>query len=779
MKQIFILAGLFLAQISAIAGNDISGRVTDDSDGSVLVSATVAVLDSSGSLVSGTQTGSEGKFTIKNIEDGSYTVLFQYMGYEDVSVHITSLDRDTDMGDIRMTLSHSYLDGAVVNADAVVRSSDRQMILPTQEQKRAATNGVNLLQRLPISRITVNSLDKSIKTTLGEDVQLRINGVEATREEVMAIRPADVIRVEYHDNPGLRYGGAAAVLDYIVRKKEDGGNVAGDFTNGITHLGYGEYNLSAKYNWKKSALSAVASWERRDLEWTRENYEDFVYPDYTIYNKELGKPTKVKYDYINLALNYNRTDDRSIFNVALRNSYDDKPNAVTDRNSTLYQEDRTFSISDKQQSRSNIPSLDIYYQLNMKNDQHLYIDVVGTYIGSSSNRKYSMREISVQDDNVEDISNDTSVPEIISRTDGKKYSLIGEAIYERPLGKGRMTAGLKHTQAYLNNVYDGNISSKVSMNTAESYLFAEYNQKIERFTYTLGLGGMRTWHKQGDVSQEKYIFRPTVTLSYEAPKNFFFRYNAYMSGYSPSLSDLSNVTQEIDIYQVRRGNPNLKSVTFVSNSLTGSWKCQYVSVEVFGRYSYDHKPIMEETIFEDNRFVRTMANQKGFHRLNLQSTIIVYPWKEYMMIKLNPFFNRYISLGNSYTHTHSNFGFRGQIIGMYKNWVAMAELNTSHHDLWGETLSKGEKLHSIAVGYNHEKFSIQGMVLNPFTKRYEQSVENLSSLAPNNQYAYSTQLGQIFILNLSFNLDFGKQRHSGGKRINNSDTDSGILSGTK
>ena len=149
------------------------------------------------------------------------------------------------------------------------------------------------------------------------------------------------------------------------------------------------------------------------------------------------------------------------------------------------------------------------------------------------------------------------------------------------------------------------------------------------------------------------------------------------------------------------------------------------------------------------------------------------------MIKLNPFFNRYISLGNSYTHTHSNFGFRGQIIGMYKNWVAMAELNTSHHDLWGETLSKGEKLHSIAVGYNHEKFSIQGLVLNPFTKRYEQSVENLSSLAPNNQHAYSTQLGQIFILNLSFNLDFGKQRHSGGKRINNSDTDSGILSGTK
>ena len=109
----------------------------------------------------------------------------------------------------------------------------------------------------------------------------------------------------------------------------------------------------------------------------------------------------------------------------------------------------------------------------------------------------------------------------------------------------------------------------------------------------------------------------------------------------------------------------------------------------------------------------------------------------------------------------------------------MAEMNTSFHDLWGETLSRGEALHSIAIGYNHDKFSIQGMIMNPFTKRYEQGVDNLSQLAPNKQLAYSTQLSRIVMLNLSFNLDFGKQYRNGGKRINNSDNDSGILSGTK
>ena len=769
MKKILLLIGLVLVQVTAYAGNTISGRILDDADGSPLIGATATILDGNGDIVTGIATNVEGYFTLKNVSNGSYVMLFQYLGYNEERIEITNLDRDLDMGEIGLTVSAVSLEEVVVSGDAVIKRSDRQMILPSQEQKRAATNGINLLQQMPISRISVSPIDKSIKTTLGEEVQLRINGVEATKEEVGAIRPEDVIRVEYHDNPGLRYGGAAAVLDYIIRKREDGGNIAGDFTNGITHLGYGEYNLSAKYNWKKSAISAVASWQRRDLEWTRENYEEFIYPDYTIRNKELGDPTKVKFDYMNFAFNYNRSYERSMFNVALRNSYDDKPNSVTDRNSTLYQGDKIYSISDKLQERSYIPSLDIYYQLNLKNDQHLYFDVVGTYIGSSSHREYSMAEI----------GSENSTPAIISQTEGDKYSIIGEAIYERPLGNGKMTTGFKHTQAYMNNVYDGNVSSKVSMNTAESYLFAEYNQQIEQFSYTIGIGGMRTWHEQGDLSQEKYILRPTVTLSYNAPKNFYFRYNAYMSGYSPSLSDLSNVAQEIDIYQIRRGNPNLQSVTFVSNSLTASWKCKYVNIELFGRYSYDHKPIMEETTFENNRFIRTMANQRGFHRLNLQSTIQIFPWKEHIMIKLNPFFNRYISLGNNYTHTHSNFGFRGSIVGRYKKWIVMAEMSTSQHDLWGETLSRGEALHSIAVGYNHDKFSIQGMILNPFTKRYEQGVDNLSELAPNKQLAYSTQLSQIVMLNLSFNLDFGKQNRIGGKRINNSDNDSGIVSGTK
>lgn len=769
MKRFLIFAVMLVVQVAAIAGNRISGRLLDDNDNSALTGANVVLQADTSNVVSGSVTDDAGLFEIKDVDAGSYVLLFSCLGYESQSVSLANLDGDIDVGEIRLVPTATTLGEVVVEGSAVINKIDRQIILPTSAQRKASTNGISLLQHLQVASLVINPLDKSVKTNFGEEVQLRINGVVSNRNEVMALRPADIVRIEYHDNPGLKYGDAAAVIDYIVKKEETGGNVAADLTNGIYPVGVGDYNVSARYNRDKSVIGAVFSWERRDLEWTRENYETFVYPDRTVVNKEIGSPTKIKYDRMNLNLSYNYADDKNMLNVAFRNIYNNTPNSFYDRNSVLYQDGTAYNITNKQEEDSYIPSLDVYYQRSMKNRQNLYVDVVGTYLKSSSDRYYSMSQAGALAD------------EIVSVVDGERYSIIGEAIYEKQFGNGTLTAGGRHSQSSMNNVYDGNLSSKVDMNQAETYVFAEFQSSVKKLNYRIGIGGMRTYYEQGGASQEKYIFRPTLTLSYNFRDKVFLRYSAEMSGYAPSLADLSDVTQAMDLYQVRRGNPALHSVTYYTQSLMASWRSRYINVELFGRYSYDDNPMMEETLWDGDggMFVRTTANQRGFHRLNLQATVQVMPFKEYVAIRLTPFFNRYISLGNGYTHTHSNPGFRGSIMGMYKNWSMMIEMNTSYHTLWGETLQKEEKLHSIAVGYNTDKWGVQMMLMNPFTKRYEQSVENRSRLAPYSQVAYSDDFKRMVMVNVSFNLDFGKQRNAAGKRINNSDTDTGILSGNK
>lgn len=767
MKNILMLALALMVQLALVAGNKIAGTVVDGGDNSQLPGVSIMLANDSGDMVKGVATDEMGRFEIADVEDGTYLLHVTYIGYTPQSISLTNLDGDVNVGIVKLEQKPNVLGEVVVEGGAVINKVDRQIILPTSAQRKASTNGVSLLQHLQIPSLAINPIDKSVKTNFGADVQLRINGVEATKGEVVALRPRDVVRVEYHENPGLRYGSAAAVVDFIVKKNEMGGNVAADLMNGIKPLGAGDYDVSARYNRNKSALSAVFSWERRDLDWIRENYESFVYPNMILENKEIGNPTRIKYDNINLSLSYNYADDKNMLNIAFRDVYNNTPNSFSDRNSVLYQGEDVYGIVDRQATKSHIPSLDVYYQRNLGGGQNLYLDVVGTYLKSSNDRQYSMTMVGIEP---------TS---IVSEVDGSKYSVIGEVIYERPLWGGSLTTGAKHSHSQMDNVYDGGIRSKVKMNMEETYLFAEYKSRVKKLDYMVGIGAMRTSYRQGGLSQEKYVARPTLTLSYNVTNDISLRYNAYMSGYSPSLSDLSDVSQEMDAYQVRRGNPGLHSVTFYTNSLSASWRNRYVNVELSGRYSYDDNPIMEETTFEDNKFVRTFANQQGFHRLNVQATVQVFPFRDYIQVRLTPFFNRYISNGKDYTHTHSNWGFRGSIMAMYKNWGMMIDMNTSYHELWGETIIKGERLHSIAVGYNTEKWGIQAMFMNPFTKRYEQGVDNLSRLAPYKQIAYSDDFRRMVMINVSFNLDFGKQRGISGRRINNSDTDTGILSGSK
>ena len=759
---------MLLVQGMAMASYRINGIVVDNGDALPLVGVTVLLTDDAGKQVMGVTTDAAGRFALKEVPKGDYTLQCSYVGYESFTMVLKQLERNIDLGEIGLLPSTEVLDEVVVEGEKVIRKIDRQLVMPTEAQKKASTNGVSLLQHLQLPNLSVNPLTKAISTNYGESVQFRINGVEATQAEIVAIRPTDVIRVEVHEQPGLRYGGAAAVVDYIVRRRDSGGNVSADLTNGVSPFGFGNYQISGKYHRGKSSFTALVEWSRRDLEWNRENEEMFCFPDRIITNREVvASPNRIKYDYLTTSLNYNYANgEKSMLNIAFRNNLKDIPYSFTDRNTLLYQEDRVYEVKDRESTKTVIPSIDIYYQLNLKNDQHLYFDVVGTYLESDGQRTYSMTE-------------QGQIPmEIASKTEGDKYSLIGEAIYERPLFNGKFTTGLKHHQATTENVYDNDVLTKVSMNTAETSLFAEYQGKLKKLSYTLGVGALRTSYEQGDAKQEKYFFRPTLKLSSQLGK-LFLRYNASLSGYAPSLSEMSDVTQPMDAYQVRRGNPDLKSVTFFTNQLSASYRTKGVSAELSARYSYDDCPIMEETLFDDGMFVRTFDNQKGFHRLNLQANLQLQPFKQYLSIKLNPYFNRYISQGNNYTHTHSNWGFRGSIIGMYKSWMLMVDMFTSYHNLWGETINKDESIHSIVLGYNRGKWGIQAMVMNPFTDDYHQGVENISHLAPNKQVAFSKDFTRMLMLNVSFNLDFGKQRNTASKRIENSDTDTGILTGSK
>ena len=72
------------------------------------------------------------------------------------------------------------------------------------------------------------------------------------------------------------------------------------------------------------------------------------------------------------------------------------------------------------------------------------------------------------------------------------------------------------------------------------------------------------------------------------------------------------------------------------------------------------------------------------------------------------------------------------------------------------------------------------MMVNPFSPHGSRTVtKDLSALAPTSNTAVMQNYRQVLMLNFNVNLDFGTKHNEGWKRIDNEDTESGILSGSK
>ena len=775
MKTRVLFVALAIVSAGAsYAQNKVNGTVIDRTDNSKLIGVNVTLSNDSGH-VAGTTTDNSGKFTI-DAGNGDYILELSYIGYETIRMALTVND-NMHIGAIQMQEGATELGEVVVESQAIIQKVDRQILLPSKEQMQASSDGVSLLQNLQIPRIVISPIDNSVKTLSDESVQLRINGVEASTADVKAINPKDIIRIEYHDQPGVRYNGAAAVVDYIVKHRDTGGSLMLAGTNGLTLPGIGNYYLAGKVHFGKSSLQAVATYAPYDIYWTRTNNETYHFSTGKIENNEVGEPTRYKTYPVNVSLNYNWTNgDKNMLNIRLRDNMAYTPYGPSDRDSRLFQPTDSFEIHDHDKSSSQSPSLDIYYQHNLPHKQHLYFDVVGTYINTHSDRRFLQTPLRG--------SASTDTTDVISRVRGDKWSLIGEAIYEKEWENIMLTVGARHNQQWVKNTYLGSTEATVNMTTAETYAFAEMRHRVDKFSYVVGIGVMHTLIDQAGQKQSNWIARPQLTMSYDFGKGWFWKYKGYVSGYQPSLSQLSDITQQIDKYQMRRGNPNLKSVMYVSNEMELSWQSKHVNLNLWANYSYDHKPIMEETfeeIIDGSPYaIRMYDNQRGYHKLNVSPSVQVKLLDNKLMFNVTPFVKYMVSQGNNYNHEHVNYGVRGGIFYLLKGWRFYADVVTAQHNLWGETLTLGELTHDIGINYNSDHFGFGIMMVNPFSPHGSRTItKDLSALAPTSNTAVMQNYRQVLMLNFNVNLDFGTKHREGWKRIDNEDTESGILSGTK
>lgn len=735
----------------------ISGKIIDAVESSPIGFATVSLLKQDSTFIKGVNSNDDGRFSIPDVSKEEHLLSISYLGYETQVLPLHKSEKDITVSDIALHPASVALNDVTVTANPVIHKIDRDVILPSASQLKASTSGISLLQNLMLPRLIIDQVNNIVKTSNGSEVQLRINGVIVSYSEVLALLPEDVIRVEFHDNPGLRYGDVEAVLDFITKRKNSGGSINTELMNN-PFSGFGNNSLNAKVNHKKSEFSFNSNQWHRNLDFTRNYEQTFVFPDKEIHQNRIGKAIPFKTIGLNNNLNYSLQESgKYFFNAAIRQFYRNTPDSWDNEQSVYTSENTTpVNVYKHTSYRTNAPLVDLYYERNLKNNQLIIVNLIGKYAYNKTDYTFQERR------------NDILYTDIHNLNKSKKYTFVGEGIYEKSFTESKISVGLKHTQTYTESTYS-NSTALIARRQSETYLYGEYQIKKGKFNSSLGIGGTRTSYSVEEDKNEKYIFRPVVRITYNINEDTYLKYNGTIYNRLPWESDMNDVEQSIDSLQIKRGNPNLKPFLTYQNTLWGGYKKGIFDLSLWMRYRYVDGNIANEIFYENGKFIHQNMNQIAYHNFMGEIKIQAQPIKDRLTMSITPGVARYISKGNNYIHTFTHGYWNAEVNANYKKWIFNAFFASSFPYFEGETRYIGEVWQNINAGYKTDRFSILGGIINPFTKVWKSGEEVWSASIPSSSIVTSPSISKMLYLKISYNINFGRQYKSGNKKIENND----------
>ena len=699
-----------------------------------------------------------------------------FVGYKTIC-KLVSIAR---IGNVRMQANSYLLKGVTVEAARVVEKVDRQIIFPTKEQVKTASNGYDLLDNLSLPTIIVNRAERKVLSLKGGDVQIRINDVKASMQDVLALQPDEVTKVEFINVPGLKYGDSNldAVINYQVRRRY-AGYVGGVSTMQGTKAGFNNSDGYFKYNVKKSEFSINYSFSYRSVE--ERSYESLgtyhLPTGETLHRNYLGYDSPFLYTLNNVQLGYNLSEpDKYTLNVRLNFYNYNSPVRGTNQ---LYQESGKADqyLLNNRKMLEQIPSLDIYYSLNMPHDQNLALNLVGTYIGTDY--QYRMREYTFNKSPDESVKSAPLTDYSYDAT-GRKRSLIGEGTYSKNWKQMALSVGGQYNISHTDNIYVGSSNADTELKYSNLYLFTQLQGQQKWFSYQVGVGATRSSIHQGENGYSKWLFRPQVTLQAKASDRLSFKWSSKITSDIPSLSDLSELRQYSNSFEARDGNSGLKPFTGYNNTLSASWNIPLMSVYLEGNWTYYDKPIATSILPEKREdgsylFVSKPENQKSHDYKHLLLTPEVHLIKDHLDLNLMCEYQNVKTKGLDYSHEFNYFSYGAEIRYMTGNWYIGYGAYKVEKSFWGEKTNGGEPTSNLAVTYSYKnwQFGVLGLfVFYPHGCVYKDELFN-KYVQQKNKVRLADQ-GNMLVFTASFNFSHGRRYHTGSRKLNNSDRDNGI-----
>ncbi|MCH5228103.1 MAG: hypothetical protein J1F16_09885 [Muribaculaceae bacterium] len=655
------------------------------------------------------------------------------------------------------------LEEVSVQAARVIRKADMDVYHPSQESVNLSSNGLQLLTKVMIPSVFVDEVMGTVKAQ-GQNVQLRINGRIATVEQVRNLQPESVKRIEWMDNPGLRYNDANFVLNFIVSNPNTGGSLMLNAMQMVDVL-FGNYYGDLKLNHGKSQWNISLYYKPMVSSKVHRDYkETFTFPSGNVLTRNetpLGGKIKNYQASANISYSYIKPDT-TIFYAGI-SGWSDLDNlgrfvghlSLSDPElGDIYPDG--INLINETGSKGVTPTLSLYLEQHFKRQQTLVVDFSASWYRGHSFTNYLETQPKTGD-------YITDIHTYISDCN-QVYSL--ETDYIKQWDKSKLTAGVSYN-AYRNRSKYRNLDNEIFHQWQDKvYLFGEYFHNLGKVTLSGGLGAQYTSFifKETDQGSESWNFRPQATVTYSPGGANQLRLNFTTWQTTPSLSETNIAPQQTDGFQWNIGNPNLKTYNSYKLDLRYGFSFWRVAGNFNISASTSPKAIAPFLFWENNKLITTYENSIGKQSISFSLAPQIQLIPNWLIVSGRVEYLAERTRGTGYKLYNHNWN--GSVEGALTHWnfTLLVQYEKARRSLWGQQLSWGEDVSAIALFYKWKDLQFGALVFMPFSK-YDQGSKMLSKW---NSNEYHLRLDYRMVgLWINYNIQWGKQKQQVNKLIEN------------
>lgn len=731
-------------------------------DSTAVVGATCRLM-SEGKLITGAAADVDGAFLLESNLKTSLNLEVSMTGFSSTDVIIDAGSKNVNIGTIYLDQGVT-LDEVTVTGNQVVHSKGRTIVYPSSSDVRASSTSVSLFQKLPLPGLQANPINRTLSVDGGSPVIL-INGVPSTMDDVNALQPKDIEKIEYSRFIPARYAdsGKSGYVSIILKKRNDGGQFYAWGRSAVS-TAFVDGNVRASYHQGPSQFTLLYNPSWRNYQQVYDDVTESLIGDDFKINLEEHDRNPFNYQYHAVRLKYDFSPSaKTLFSA----TFSVTPNTNKRRTiaHTIDSEQGEYDNNSVSSNKALTPTLDLFLHQDFNDKNSLEVQVVGT-LSSSDYRR---------DNNY--IFADGTDASYIMNVDSRRRSLISEVSYIHNFSdKTSISAGYQNTVSHSKNTY---LSSdyKPILTENNNYAYVRFGQNVGKFYFSLSTGAKLFWIKN-DLNKRNFIRNiSSAQVSWNINSKWNLQATFRYTPEIPSLSALTDYPQQTTPYLISNGNPDLKVAENFMYSVAADYTYKKFQASFRSNYFDIRNSVISDVQYlGDDKFMSQSINakyQRQFQNDLWLSIRDIYGFGARLYVSLMNFW----TAGTDWNHNLTSFSGgisvwwnKGPFTVSY--WREIPGTYLSGHYKW-----KGENGDSLSFEWRPDKhWTVGASWMYMFDKKGTRYPSwDLSPVNPATRDRYIKNNGNMVVLSVSYTTDFGSIFRSARRNLNNSDNGSSLL----